>query len=333
MVDTFELLRRFRSAPQVHAAALGYAWIDGVPQPETKLLLFVDRKQPASRLSPVELLPRSWQAGRASLDVDVVESGEVRASAGRTAPGDPLWAARRRPLRAGHSFGLSHRVGTLGLVVESVLAPARPLLLVSSHVANRRPDGRRYSLFQPGGRDRQRCDDDTPVAEALRFTRLDPRRPNHTEAALAAPFGDVPIEQRHPLGPITGVAHALRLGMKLSKVSRTTGKGAGTVVATNWSGYVRYGRRRYPFAGQFLVAGLDGPVSLDGDSGAVWLAESTFGQDSVLHAAGMNNAGCRGGYFSVCSPMQTIFTRLQIALPPSARSPHARSKASEFTTR
>ena len=55
--------------------------------------------------------------------------------------------ARIRPLRAGCSFGLLHRVGTLGLVVRDETGQQR--LLSSSHVLNRVPDGRRYDLYQP----------------------------------------------------------------------------------------------------------------------------------------------------------------------------------------
>jgi hypothetical protein len=215
------------------------------------------------------------------------------------------YAAWVRPIRPGYSFGLARRTGTLGLVVTD--GAGEPLLLSSSHVMNQRPDGRRYALYQPGGPD---GGDDGPIAVAVRYTRLSARRVNHSEGGLAAlREGDCAVDAEHPLGRVTGVCTELRPGQRLVKVSRTTGLSHGRIVDVDWSGWVRLGRRRYPFERQILVASEDGsPVSLNGDSGAVWL--TLDGQ-----AAAMNFAACRNGMVSVCTPVARLLQKLAVQLP------------------
>jgi hypothetical protein len=292
--------------PGVQAVARGWARTDGTWTRERAWLVFVERKRARLRVGAHALLPR-WVMGPDGLRtrVDVIEGGLFRSTAGDgTTAGsfvDPV-----RPLRAGYSLGLRRRTGTLGLVAAPVDGLARPLLLSSSHVLNRRPDGRRYALYQPGGCDRVVADG--PVARAWRFTRLHPRVRNRTEGGLARVLPGVPVDTRHPLGEVRGVAADVALGSRLRKVSRSTGFGCGTLVAKAWTGNVRFERRRYPFADQWLVQSDDGAVSLSGDSGAVWLTED-------LRVASMNFAGSPCGSISICMPAARLFERLRIRLP------------------
>lgn len=290
----------------VQAVARGYARVDGTWTRIPAWLVFVERKRPWSRLHPHERLPRLLDGER----VDVLEDPGPVASAATDAPeAQGTFTGCVRPLQAGFSFGLKRRTGTLGLVVAPAVGPSRPLLLSSSHVLNDRADGERYALFQPGGRDRM--PGSAPVATAWRYTRLHPGLPNTTEGALATVREDVRVEIDHPLGPLHGVAADVEIGTPLLKVSRSTGAGVGRLVAKDWCGRVRIGRRRYPFQGQWLVHGEGERVSLSGDSGSMWLTADG-------RVAAMNFAGGGGGSASVSTPAERLFRRLGIRIPTRA---------------
>jgi hypothetical protein len=211
-----------------------------------------------------------------------------------------------RPVRPGYSFGLAKRVGTLGLVVHLQSDPYRLLLLSSSHVLNLRPDGKRYSLYQPSGKDRDFNEE--PIAQALRYTKLHPYKENYTEAGLAEPFSEKDIDPEHPLGPIRGVCSELKIGQKLRKVGRTTGEVEGEVIKTDWKGWIRFRRRKFPFARQILINNENMPISLQGDSGSVWITD----QGEV---AAMNIAGCHSGNISISTPISRIFSLFDVCLP------------------
>lgn len=241
-----------------------------------------------------------------------VAVAEFVAQAGGIRAGDPEYARRRRPLRAGYSLGLLRRVGTLGLVVRRVEAPDRLCLLSSSHVLNSRLDGRPYAIYQPGGRDRETRDE--PVAKASRFACPDRARDNVVEAGLAEPLPGVEVDTEHPLGPLRGVAAEVKPGQRLWKVGRTSGLACGEVIATDWRGIVRFRYGRFPYAGQ-LVIGSERPVSLDGDSGSVWITESG-------EVAAISFAGEAQGRLSIATPAAIVFSRLGITL--AAPQEHAR---------
>jgi len=180
------------------------------------------------------------------------------------------------------------------------------MLLSSSHVLNNRSDGRRYALYQPSGKDRNI--DRRPIAQAFRYTKLHQYKDNFTEAGLAEPFSKKDIDPVHPLGHIKGVCSKLKIGQRLRKVGRTSGEVEGEIIATNWQGWIRFGRRRYPFARQILISNEDECISLKGDSGSVWITDKG-------EAAAMNVAGCRSGKASISTPISRIFSLLDVRLP------------------
>ncbi len=216
-------------------------------------------------------------------------------------------AGRARPVQPGYSLGVSGRIGTLGMVV-SRRSGGPPLLLSSSHALNRRPDGRSYAVYQPGGRERVRGE--APLARTLCYVRLSPRRPNLTEGALAEPLDPGEVSATHPvLGPVRGVCGRLRIGQTLIKAGRSTGVVRGRVVSLDWRGTVRFRGYSAPFARQVLVEG-DGPVSLEGDSGSVWFTEDG-------DAAALNFASLDGGSLSVSTPIRAVLDRLAVEPYPS----------------
>lgn len=310
LLDRAFLMRRLLEIPQVYATAIGFPQTDGVSRSEFALLAYVDRKRPLASLSPLHRLPRTWRGSNgASIPIDVVEMDGPSAAMSLLPGGNPEYARRVRPMHPGYSFGLANRAGTLGLIVWPEAGPPRPLILSSSHVLNLRPNGHIYPLYQPAGFDGG--PHDKPVARALRYTRLHARIPNHTEAGLAEPLRPEDVSPRHPLGAINAVCSGLKLGQRLRKVGRTTGLVTGKVVALDWTGWIRFGRQRYPFANQVLIFNESCPISLDGDSGSVWLSET-------CEAAAMNFAGCRSGSGSISTPLSTIFRRLSVRLAMSA---------------
>lgn len=285
--------------------ARGFARTDGVLHRTPALILYVDRKRSRRRLRVDERLPRAWCSpeGR-RLPVDVQPLAAV--ATGGTRAGNPEYSRCVRPIRPGYSFGLYRRTGTLGLVVWPHRGPPRPLLLTSSHVCTRQADGQPYPLYQPAGYDA--VPDAPPVACAFRSTRLHPRRPNHSEAGLALPLDPDLVDPVHPLGPIRGIAGELHPGQRLHKVGRTTGRVEGEVTAVGWHGWIRFRHRRFPFARQVVVSGSNGPVSLDGDSGSVWITEHG-------EAAALSFAGCRMGLDSISTPISLIFRLFDLRLP------------------
>jgi hypothetical protein len=165
-------------------------------------------------------------------------------------------------------------------------------------------------VYQPGGRDRQPGDE--PVATTLCYIRLSRQSPNGTEAALARPHIPELVSALHPLGPVRGVCSRLTVGQPLVKVGRSTGLVRGRIVALDWRGSVRFKHGRAPFAGQLLIEG-DGPVSVDGDSGSVWLTEAG-------DAAALSFASIRRGTVSVSTPIRRVFDRLGVELFPAQES-------------
>ena len=210
-----------------------------------------------------------------------------------------------RPIRAGYSFGLRSRVGTLGAVVYDEDTDEQ-LLLASSHVLNRRPNGQVYDIYQPAGRDRL-TRTDAPIAVAMRYTRLSYQHANTTEAGLARPFPDTPVDPTHPLGSIQGIATQLEVGSRVHKVSRSTGYTQGVVKSIDFSGSIRLGGRRYLFIHQVLISGNGNPISLEGDSGAMWITEDGY-------AAALNFAGSHTGQLAIASPMHLVAKRLRIRI-------------------
>jgi hypothetical protein len=198
--------------------------------------------------------------------------------------------------------GAPGRTGTVGLFVRTT--DGVESLLSSSHVLNRKPDGRSWPVQQPGGRAARA--NDPPVAWSSTWVRLSLNAPNRTEAALARMVPDVAVDPVHPLGRLTGVCETITVGMRLRKVGRTTGRVEGRVAVVDWHGPVRIGRLIAPFAGQLLIEGTGRqPVSLDGDSGSVWVTEHG-------EAAAINFAGLRRGRVSISTPIVRVLHKLGV---------------------
>lgn len=218
----------------------------------------------------------------------------------RERPGDREYARRIRPVQPGYSIGAAGRTGTIGLVVRD--RAGDPQLLSSSHVLNRRPNAYPWPVYQPGGRQRNAADG--ALAYTSVYVRLSGNRPNRTEAALARPVDATQIDPQHPLGTLTGTTRRLLPGMKLVKIGRTTGIVSGRVVKTSWHGLVRVGRTVNPFTGQVLIEDRR-PVSLDGDSGSLWITEN--GEIAALNFASLDR-----GRVSIATPIHVVLKRLGV---------------------
>jgi len=124
-------------------------------------------------------------------------------------------------------------------------------------------------------------------------------------------------------GPRTSAAgHCLRVrpGWRLWKVGRATGWVEGSVVATDWTGWVEYAFGRRRLGDQVLVHNPDRPVALEGDSGSVWVTEEGYA------AALSFSATARDGHFSIATPLRRVLDAFGLAV--AVRPPQGGPKTS-----
>lgn len=240
------------------------------------LIVFVERKQPATALSLADRVPREL----GGVPTDVIAVGRLRLLASRT--------ARVRPAPPGVSIG-HYRVtaGTFGAVVYDE-DTGRPLILSNNHVLANITDGRdgRAQLgdpvYQPGTYDAGAADD--TIGHLLRFAPVyrahrlpageetDSAGPglNRVDAALAEPISpDVISPYVMGLGEIRGTA-APQVGARVWKSGRTSGVTEGRIRAVAATLNVSMGEAGTSLFEDQIVTS---PMAEPGDSGSVGLTE------------------------------------------------------------
>jgi hypothetical protein len=225
---------------------------------------------------------------------------------------------RFRPAPGGVSVG-HYRVtaGTLGCLAIGRNAPRnnRLLCLSNNHVlANSNNAVFGDCICQPGTYDGGRCPQDQ-IAILERFRPIQfGGATNYVDAATGWCWPD--RVRRELIYPYSGNYYLFRIGSNpqyatlggiVGKTGRTTQLTQGTVVATNWSGWVNYGVGNAYFVGQTVVQGRGMTFSAGGDSGSViWKWESGLPPVGLLFAGG-------GGY-TIASPMPWVVYFLDINL-------------------
>ena len=303
-----EWLRR----PGVTGVDVGYRMVAGERSDELAIRVHMEQKPAALSFST-----RGERLGEFKIDYIEANYGLANGSAPRTASAASVNRKRRvDPLVGGVSVG-NPRVsaGTLGALVWDRNDGA-PCLLSNWHVLCGHPDAQvGESIYQPGKLDRG-TEADT-VATLLRWVLN-----SNADAALARLNGEREFV-RDILGiqPITGVEERPRLGQLVVKSGRTTGVTEGMIDGMGMSLVLNYkGDQRIIFHDQLRIVprppwpDVAYEVSKGGDSGSIWMAESS-GKAVGLHFAGETDTSPSAEY-AVANRMSNVAELLNISLTP-----------------
>jgi len=313
--------------PGVVGIGVGYK-VKGTEQTDKlSVVILVEKKKPVAALQTGELLPLSIQ----SAPTDIVEVGRLVPQTALT----DKW----RPAIGGVSIGhYKITAGTLGIVVTEKGSGIK-LILSNNHVlANTNDAILGDPIYQPGPYDGGKTEDTLAslykyirinfgeeegedcllVATYLKIgnwiasilgsrhvlgaKRINPQAVNYMDAALAIPNKqDLVLYGIEGVGKINGTQEA-ELGMKVSKVGRTTGHTFGTITMVHSTVKVNYGDKVATLENQFLT----GAMSAGGDSGSLLynVANKT--------AVGLLFAG--SSQVTIYSPINAVLNALQVIL-------------------
>ncbi|WP_178022435.1 hypothetical protein [uncultured Paenibacillus sp.] len=208
---------------------------------------------------------------------------------------------RIRPVVAGYSVGTADASGTAGLIVSSDANGCSRLILSNNHVLANNNTGCFSATLQPGGADGGTIRKDR-IGQLDRFIKLSRKRPNYLDAATARPLRRSLLKPAYAVfGIVPGHVRSYKVGDRLKKVGRTTGVVTGTVESIHTDVQVDYGDYgnlgTITFKDQSVIRGKR-PVSLEGDSGSVWLTRKGN------LAAAVNFAGSDNGMLSISYPIE-----------------------------
>lgn len=322
----------------VTAVDVGFKISGGTMTDTLALRVHVARKRPVAELAPSDVFGEGG-TGRTvrGFPVDVIEARygpstqplDLRVQGGSTLPigalDPPLLTfldrrARNRPLRAGMSVG-NPRVtaGTLGAVVFQRIT-GRAMLLSNFHVlAGARAAVAGEAVLQPGTVDGGQDPRDR-VATLARM-RLDATM----DAAVANL--DLGVEHRTEvlgIGAITGTT-APTLGMLVVKSGRTTAVTEGVVDGVSLTAAIDYGGDIgvVTLTDQVHIVprppwpAVDTEVSMGGDSGSVWLEESTS-RAVALHFGGETDPS-PSSENALATPVERVAAEFGISFVPIQR--------------
>ncbi|GJM82609.1 hypothetical protein HMSSN139_51050 [Paenibacillus sp. HMSSN-139] len=171
-------------------------------------------------------------------------------------------------------MGTADASGTAGLIVSSDVNGCSRLILSNNHVLADNNTARFSATLQPGGADGGTIAKDR-IGQLERVTKLSRKRPNYLDAATAKPLRRSLLKPAYAVfGIVPGHVRCYKVGDRLKKVGRTTGVVNGTVESIHTDVQVDYGDYgnlgTITFKDQSVIRGKR-PVSLEGDSGSVWL--------------------------------------------------------------
>ncbi|WP_246362074.1 S1 family peptidase [Paenibacillus alba] len=255
-----------------------------------------------------------------SVPVRFVHAGKFNAHASSSnAKGSKAtsFTGRVRPVPGGVSVGKLNpdATGTAGLIV---IKNNQLYVLSNNHVLINNNSSAFSATVQPGAADGGTGSRDT-IGRAFQFVRLVPGGVNFQDSAIALPNSNSLLNPRYQISSsgqlITVPGHLLSypVGLQVMKSGRTTGFVRGTVEANNADIRVSYGGTlgTLLFRNQSIILGNNGPVSLPGDSGSVWLRASD------RFAAALNFAGTADGKRSISNPIGIIMSTygIRVAIP------------------
>lgn len=282
--------RKWTQGAGIQGLGIGEKVSDGKVMEELALRVYVEKKKPVSKLK--NSVPKKVKVPEiGDCHTDVLEIGKVECE---------THTSRQRPAQPG--VGLGHfntTVGTFGCLVKKRGTKGPLYILSNSHVlALSGTASVGDDILQPGHYDggRRRTDVIGSLEQWIPFQFSNNGYPNQVDAAIAKVKRsqvnrDIRIIGRAPIG----VSNAIRRGMKVQKVGRTTDYTTGIVTDVNYRLHLSYSR---PGGGKGRV-GLKDQIlctryTAGGDSGSAVL--NSRGRIVGLHFAG--------------SPSTSIFNRI-----------------------
>lgn len=213
-------------------------------------------------------------------------------------------ASRTAPMRGGISISNAYRYGygTLGGLVED-RETGRKMILSNWHVlAGSWSSQPGWPIYQPGwGDGGSRTDTVAILSRHAMSSNLD--------AAVAELTGDrLLVNEQLELGPVSGVEWA-QVGMEVVKSGRQTRVTRGRVTAIEGTLRINYSGVDRLIRSVLTIEPRLGPeVSAGGDSGSLWLQEST------MRAIGLHFAGSDYPERALALDLQPVLDALNIRL-------------------
>ena len=296
--------RLARSLDNIRAVDYGFAYEDGKRTDRPSIRFHMNRKQRLAQLTADQKLPKTIEG----IEVDVLAIGYVPHAGSARAPQDVL--------QPGVSVGnLSlQTTGTLGALVRD-LATQNICMLSNWHVLCGGPEAAvGNGISQPGPMDLG-SNPAREVAKLKRWLRLS----EQYDAALArlepnvASSGELFGTTLRPSATTTPV-----LGMPVIKSGAVSGITRAIVDGVGGSyrlDYTNFGDGPEWMSGFRLVPDSANPaaaLSLEGDSGSLWVAVET-GYAVGLHFAGEDDQSPLNDY-ALAHPIEEVLARLNVAL-------------------
>lgn len=318
--------REWLRQPGVTAVDVGYKISDDTLTDTVALRVHVGRKLPVAELEKSQVFNESGKTPKkvAGFPVDVIEATYAPSNGSAGAPtvldyedAVAMEMIDRKvatdPLIGGISCGNPRiTAGTLGAIVFD-RSTCKPMILSNWHVlAGASTAAVGEDILQPG-----QVDGGNQVVANLTKMVLDSRM----DAAVATLNG----ARSHSrdilgLGTISGI-DTPNLGMNVIKSGRTTAITEGVVDGVSMSVSINYGDPGVvAFANQIRIVprppwpSVDYEVSKGGDSGSVWLAESS-NKAIGLHFAGETNPS-PSAENAICNPIGPVATELNFSFLP-----------------
>lgn len=280
-----EWLRR----PGVTAVDLGFKWTKGEITDQVAIRVHVSKKRPLPEIAAAEKFPDEIDG----ISVDVLEAiyglqqadGQQTIVDSQTEMGENGRLQQRLdPVPIGASIGSANvTAGTLGAKLFDAASGAE-MILSNWHVfAGSTSAAAGLSIRQPGPIDGGRTDNDT-IAKLSRFV-LGPY-----DAAVATITGTRPVKDETIDGTPIRDATPPRLGMRVWKSGRTTGRTEGFIDGMYMTMVMNYGaagaRRMQEVLRIIPIPGTPpSEISSGGDSGSVWVDQAS-GKAVGLHFGG-----------------------------------------------
>ena len=293
--------RNWTQGRGIQGIGIGEKITNGEETGEIVLRVYVEKKRPKSKLK--NAVPSKVHVPEiGACNTDVLEIGKVETE---------TFTSRQRPAQPG--VGLGHfgiTVGTFGCLVKKRGTKGPVYILSNSHVLAKSGTGSIGDvIIQPGRSDggKRPADNLARLAQWVPFQFSASGYPNLVDAAIAkvkrsSVRPDIRIIGRVPIG----VSNAIRRGMRVQKVGRTTDYTTGVVTDVNYRLFLRY---RRPGGGVGRVGMRDQILctryTAGGDSGSAVLNRS--GRVVGLHFAGSPST-------SIFNRIKNVFQALNIEL-------------------
>jgi hypothetical protein len=296
--------RLARSLDGVRGVDYGFAFEDGKRTDRHSIRFHMNRKRGLSRLPSDQKLPNTIEG----LEVDVLEigysphAGSARAAQETMQPGISIGNVKQRT------------TGTLAAIVRDLATQDR-YLLSNWHVLCGGPEASvGDAISQPGPLDLG----NNPAKEVARLERW-LRLSEQIDAAIARLVDGVEWSEElfgTTVTPVDVVSPAL--GMSVVKSGAVSGISRAMVDGISGSyriDYSNFGDGPEWMEGFRLIPDAAAPasaLSLEGDSGSLWVEQST-GNAVGLHFAGEDDLSPLNDY-ALAHPIKEVFARLNLAL-------------------